>query len=655
MIEKIGHYSITNPPTIYDEEALTALELAARTAGKVNECVEAVNDIPEKIAEDVQKHIDKGVFDEQIDKYMGDLYDKMESGDNALSAELHQTAGDLRENIQLVNSSNRAYTDERYRMNASRIDQLTALPEGATSGDAELTDIRVDFTGETHVGAGEGVRQADQKLARRIRNMCLGCVGGFSDTSGYITFNTSAKTVAITNKTYIFPYGVWAIPGQTISYEGMEGKTALLCYNINNSGVYFVQVNEHHYNFNDSTLCVVFFNADGTIGGIWAEPELVKAIWVDGAKYKRDESHYKEETSHVTGTYNNARLEIDTVAGTISFPSGYIFFDNSGDFVTGNASKVLNYEEISIPFTGGTRRLVFDANGELQIRNISEVLKSDRFIAHIWFTGSGSFTKPGPGKISRDRIFANYAMSHAIYVDNIPLTRNFDEFKPGASLAKIFKKVVCCGDSYTSGYIVDSAGNAHNDNHDFAWPHYMETATGNKWVNCGKSGANVLTWQEGETGLAQAQAAGKAQAYIVGLMLNDVSSELGVELGTSADIGTDAGTYYAGMSAVIRQLAAISPEAKIFVCTCPLTGTIVDYNTAVRDIVTAYKGTYNVHCLDLFKYKTAYDTITSDALGGHYTAIGYEKMAEMMMVVMSDYIEANIAEFQNVAFIPYDE
>ena len=38
-INPIKHYSLTNPASIYDEEALTSLELAARTAGKVNEVI----------------------------------------------------------------------------------------------------------------------------------------------------------------------------------------------------------------------------------------------------------------------------------------------------------------------------------------------------------------------------------------------------------------------------------------------------------------------------------------------------------------------------------------------------------------------------------------------------------------------------------------
>lgn len=98
MIEKINHYSLTNPASVYDEEALTALELAGRTAGKVNELIDATdkklqmqdtrielygeylenmqnNVIPDKVEISVQEYanvimreaIDNGDYDEVID------------------------------------------------------------------------------------------------------------------------------------------------------------------------------------------------------------------------------------------------------------------------------------------------------------------------------------------------------------------------------------------------------------------------------------------------------------------------------------------------------------------------------------------------------------------------------------------------------------
>lgn len=42
-VDPIKHYSLTNPASIYDEEALTALELSARTAAKCNEVIENLN------------------------------------------------------------------------------------------------------------------------------------------------------------------------------------------------------------------------------------------------------------------------------------------------------------------------------------------------------------------------------------------------------------------------------------------------------------------------------------------------------------------------------------------------------------------------------------------------------------------------------------
>ena len=49
MIEKLAHYAFTNLPSVYDEEALTALELVARLAAKFNEVIEDVNDHEERV------------------------------------------------------------------------------------------------------------------------------------------------------------------------------------------------------------------------------------------------------------------------------------------------------------------------------------------------------------------------------------------------------------------------------------------------------------------------------------------------------------------------------------------------------------------------------------------------------------------------------
>lgn len=240
-------------------------------------------------------------------------------------------------------------------------------------------------------------------------------------------------------------------------------------------------------------------------------------------------------------------------------------------------------------------------------------------------------------------------------IDNVPET--VSSHATNVRTCKIFKKVVCCGDSYTSGHIQLDGESASATNEEFAWPHFMSTLTGNEWVNCGRSGATTVTWQTDPRGLPAAQTAGHAQAYVVALMINDQKASDGVPLGTSEDIGSEnPTTYYGCMSKIIRELNAISPLAKIFVCTCPMTnGNFPSYNEAVRTIVNAYKNTYPVYCLDLNASRELYKnaSLVNDAINGHYTAIGYEQFSEIMAYIMSDYINNHISDFQNVHQIPY--
>lgn len=148
------HYSFENPASVYDEEAMTALELAGRQGAKINEIIEDQNNlretttqelkdqrekvIPNLVTNEVQTQIDNGVFDEQIDNMAGGLRAQMET-------------------------YNAERVDDLATINA-RIDTFTALPSGSTSGDAELIDIRVGVDGVTAGTAGESVRRQFHNL-----------------------------------------------------------------------------------------------------------------------------------------------------------------------------------------------------------------------------------------------------------------------------------------------------------------------------------------------------------------------------------------------------------------------------------------------------------------------------------------------------------
>ena len=137
-IEKLpNHYSMTNPASVYDEEALTAIELAGRTTAKLNEVVEDQNDlrnttetklekfeketIPKEVSETVLEHIADGEFDKQINHYLGDVDDRLES-------------------------------------------LLHSMPEGSTRMDAEVIDARIDSNGSIWENLGMRLREREDTV-----------------------------------------------------------------------------------------------------------------------------------------------------------------------------------------------------------------------------------------------------------------------------------------------------------------------------------------------------------------------------------------------------------------------------------------------------------------------------------------------------------
>lgn len=150
-ISPINHYSLENPGTIYDEEALSALELAARTAKKTNECVTAVNEIPRTVSDAVQGHIDNGTFDNQIDEFT-DKITKTVDDSNTYNRGLVQTQVDAM--TEAVNNL------------------LGSVPEGVTSMDAEIIAARTDPYGTTHATLGDAIKAMTYRQYKQYGSTC---------------------------------------------------------------------------------------------------------------------------------------------------------------------------------------------------------------------------------------------------------------------------------------------------------------------------------------------------------------------------------------------------------------------------------------------------------------------------------------------------
>lgn len=173
MIEKLSqHYSMTNPASVYDEEALTALELAARTNGKVNEVVEEVNTIPDKVEKAIDDVLTGGTFDRLIDSKLDNISERLEN----LSGHLTDTSSKF---------------------------------------DAEIVDARIDSEGHVYENLGAAVRGLEAQTKREInRFVSVNRLNPQSVILGYVNpeFGTINESTDYNTSDYI-PIGA----GETVA------------------------------------------------------------------------------------------------------------------------------------------------------------------------------------------------------------------------------------------------------------------------------------------------------------------------------------------------------------------------------------------------------------------------------------------------------
>ena len=154
MIEKLSHhYSMENPASIYDEEALTALELAGRTTAKVNETVEAFNNLNTETNEHLNAQDNK--IDSRLTAQDNKIETRLTKQENEI---IPDTVADYQQ--ELIDNGTFNNSINTYAGNLSaRVDNLLgSLSTGSTSSDAELIDIRTDFRSQKHATAGDAIR-----------------------------------------------------------------------------------------------------------------------------------------------------------------------------------------------------------------------------------------------------------------------------------------------------------------------------------------------------------------------------------------------------------------------------------------------------------------------------------------------------------------
>ena len=160
-VKLLEHYVLSeHANNLYKKEASSTIALAKGIADKVNEIVDAYNELAKNKLEKI--HEQDGTIRKAI------LYMK----DNLLN-----TINDLlnvKGNEMMDNAVKRYLSDLRDELNTldTRLDNLLgSVKEGSTTLDAEVLDIRVGANGKTYSNAGQSVRNQLNEESWKITNM----------------------------------------------------------------------------------------------------------------------------------------------------------------------------------------------------------------------------------------------------------------------------------------------------------------------------------------------------------------------------------------------------------------------------------------------------------------------------------------------------
>lgn len=183
------HYSMENPATIFDEESLTALQLAARTTAKVNETVEAFNQLEAETDEHLQQQ------DETIEKRMKTQDDRIaKMNDVTMPAEVKAECQRLIEAGEFDAAINLYLDNLNERVN----NLLGSVSEGSTTLDAEVIDARVDVNGTTHDNAGSAIRSQLKGYYQTINHGCTKIIPSAYDSYLDVTLDNGTVTAKYT-------------------------------------------------------------------------------------------------------------------------------------------------------------------------------------------------------------------------------------------------------------------------------------------------------------------------------------------------------------------------------------------------------------------------------------------------------------------------
>lgn len=566
----------------------------------------------------------------------------------------YTTPNDLSEvNANLTNEISEVNTNLTNEMNVldSRMDTFASLPEGSTSGDAELLDIRVGANGVTYPSAGGAVREQVGGLKSDLQD---GIQNGFTD--------------AIT-----LSYELGKINDNT----GIDESSTNY---IRSKGFFTATADIHFKKYKESYMYIMKYDSNGTFEGrtfYGNSVEEADYAITAGYKYRISYMHYPYETATLSWA-NEIKLYSRRIEWLQDIQIALENLDT--EITTFGVKRLLNYgvkNEVSINWSVGW---IDSSTGAVQtgtsaIINSTAVSLTDDIVIRkikdstlqIYEYTNGSFTRIGVNQgVSEYHLTVNTDATYKFCYYRVPYeTATVDSYKEDFVISYISdelaalerfsavsgKKWVAIGDSLTDPVTLSEFSGDETKN----YTNLVAEKLGLTLANVGVSGSGY--WRKSTIspykGFYQVAQTIPTDADIVTLFGS--FNDMGVDGGTSGRniLGTiyDDGTATVGgcINQAIKNVIARVPNAVIgIILPTPwnaMTQTASELATyeAYTNLVKGVAERYSLPVLDLFHHSnlrpwddTFKATYYKNADGVHPNHYGHMRIAGYI----ADFVES---------------
>lgn len=360
---EMGNYKTLQPfrywcqkvlPLVYDD-SLSYYELLCKVVDYLNKTMEDVETLHDDVTNLHTAY-------EKLQGYVNDYFSTLDVQEE-INKKLDNMAnsGELYEIIRrytdpIVNEQNDKINEQNDKIKVlkSRMDTFTALPEGSTSNDAELQDIRVGYNGTIYNTAGDAVRTQVSELNSDLVD--LDCAVFNVKTGSDLTWVIGAVNKEdgrpVTMSTRIRTVRFMANGGSVKPRNGY--MIGIAVYSSDNWDDFekYVDFSTNEHKFELGKYYVIVLKADPEVS--FTDTDITNVLNMLTVRYWNGDNKIESNTKNIEATYASIQSIKDVgLSSKINFSVGGL--DGSNGSITDNSDRL--HSDIIFARKGSTIKL----------------------------------------------------------------------------------------------------------------------------------------------------------------------------------------------------------------------------------------------------------------------------------------------------------